>query len=90
MMMSKTFACRGSCDPQIFRALLALIRDHVIGDLGSLAQVAQAGLLDRRDMDEHVLATTAIGLDETVALGRVKPLHRAAWHAARPENEGPD
>jgi hypothetical protein len=36
--------------------------------------------LDGRDMDEHVLAATAVGLDETVTLGRIEPLHCTAWH----------
>jgi len=51
-------------------------------DLGAFAQIAQARPLDGRDMDEHVLPATAIGLDETVTLGRIDPPYRSAWHVA--------
>jgi hypothetical protein len=50
--------------PQIFRRFLALVRHDVIGDLGTLAQVAQARPLDGRDMDEYVLGAT-VRLDKT-------------------------
>jgi hypothetical protein len=63
---------------QIFRALFVLVRHDIIGDLGAFAQIAQARPLDGRDMDEHVLPATAIGLDETVTLGRIEPLFRLA------------
>src|SRR5271170_5053142 len=42
----------------------------------ALVEGRQAGLLDRRDMDENVLAA-ALGLNEPITLGRVEPLHRA-------------
>src|ERR1700689_425088 len=69
-----------SLHPQIFRALLAAGHHDVVGHLGSFGQRRKSRFLERGDMDEHVLVATAIGLDETVTLGRIEPLHCAAWH----------
>jgi hypothetical protein len=52
---------------QIFRRFLALVRDYVIRDLVAFAEVIQTSLLDSRDMDEYVLAATAVGLNEAIA-----------------------
>jgi hypothetical protein len=68
-----------SLNPEIFRALFALVRDDVVRDLGAFAQV-EASLLDRRDMDEHVPPAAAVRRDEPVTLGRIKPLYSPAWH----------
>jgi hypothetical protein len=68
---------------QVFRALLAAVWHDVERHLGTLAQVAQASLLDGRDMDEHVLGAT-VRLDEPVTLGRVKPLHGSCRHVRTP------
>ena len=38
----------------------------------------QAGALDGRDMDKHVLAT-ACRLNEAVTLLRIEPFHRGIW-----------
>ena len=70
----------GLLHPQILRRFLALVRDDVIGDLVALPQL-DAGFLDCRDMDEHVLAA-AIRLNKAVALRRVEPLYRTTRHVA--------
>jgi hypothetical protein len=71
-------------NPQISGRLLAAIADDVVGDLGTLAQVVQPGLLKSRDMDEHVLAATAVRLNETITFIRVKPLHSTCRHVRTP------
>src|SRR5215510_6585307 len=43
----------------------------------ALVQGADAGLLERRGMDEHVLAAV-LRLDEAITLGRVEKLHRTS------------
>jgi hypothetical protein len=55
-------ACQGSRHLQIFSTLFALVRNNVERDLGALDQRTEARLLHRRDMDEHVLAATAVRL----------------------------
>src|SRR6266436_5967355 len=47
---------RALTSPQIFRRFLAAVRDDIERHLGAIRQAVQAGLLDGRDMDEHVLA----------------------------------
>jgi hypothetical protein len=69
---------------QIFRTLFALVWNDVVGDLVALTEVIQASLLNGRDMDEHILAATAIRRDETIPLGRVEPLHSTCRHVRSP------
>ena len=52
----QAFALQSSLRPQIFCALFAPVRDDIERHLGAFAQIAQAGLFDCRDVDEHVLA----------------------------------
>ena len=52
-------------------------------DLLVVLEALEAGALDGADVDEHVLAAV-VGRDETVALGRVEPLHRSGRHRLRP------
>src|SRR6476659_4285789 len=54
-------------DPQIFCGFLAAVRNHLVTHLGTLIQVAEAGLLDSRNVDEHVLAAV-VGLNEPITL----------------------
>src|SRR5258706_12783036 len=68
---------RSSLHPQIFRRFLAAVRDDIERHLGAIRQAVQAGLLDRRDMDEHVLAAP-FRLNENATLRRVEPLHSTA------------
>jgi len=42
-------------------------------------EIADAGALDRRDMNEHILRTV-IGLDEAETLCGVEPFHRSNSH----------
>jgi hypothetical protein len=69
---------------QIFRTLFALVWNDVVGDLVALAEVVQAGLLNGRNMDEHILTATAIRRDETIPLSRVEPLHSTCRHVHSP------
>ena len=57
----------------------ALVRHEVELDLLAFRQVAHAGALDGADVDEGVLAAV-VGLDETEALGGVKPFHGSHGH----------
>src|SRR5690606_6545107 len=50
-----------------------------IGDFLVVVQAGQAGALDRRNMDEHVLAAV-IGCDEAIAFGGVEPFYGAGSH----------
>ena len=65
-----------------FSRFLAAVRDDVEADLGSLSQAVIAGLLNRRNMDKHVLAA-AVRLNEAVTLLPVEPLHGNSRHPAR-------
>jgi hypothetical protein len=82
-MISRANIASASRDAQVFRALLAPVRRDFERYLGSFAQVAEAGLLDGRDMDEDVFAAS-VRLDEAVALGPVKPLNRPHRHVQSP------
>src|ERR1019366_435768 len=55
----KISARMASRDPQIFRRLLAAVVDDVECHLVAFAKV-DAGLLDGRDMDEHVWAAAVL------------------------------
>jgi len=52
--------------PSNFQQIPCTVADDIVAHLGALIEAAQAGLLYGRDMDEHVLATTAVRLDETI------------------------
>src|ERR1700709_2608917 len=58
---------------------LAAVGDFLVFHRLSLIERRKAGLLDRRNMHEHVLAAIA-GLDKSETLGRVKPLHSTFSH----------
>src|SRR5262249_35054502 len=64
---------------EIVRRLLAAVAGHFIVDHLALVERAQAGPLDRRDMDEHVSAAV-LGLNEPKTLRRVEPFHCASSH----------
>ena len=64
-------------DAPLRRAVAAGLQ--FVGDLLVVLQTRQPGALDRRDVDEHVLAAV-IRLDEAVALGGVEPFHSAGSH----------
>src|SRR6266446_1716736 len=75
---SRRLGC-STADLEVFGGLLAPIAGNfVLNDL-PLVESAQAGTLDRGNVDEHVLAA-ALRLNESVALGRVEPLHGSGSH----------
>src|ERR1700751_5348423 len=47
--------------------------EQFVADLGPLGEPGVTRLLERRDVDEHVLSA-AIGLDKSISLGWIKPL----------------
>src|SRR6516225_5761176 len=64
---------------EIVRRFLAAITDNLIFDHLTLVERTQAGTLDSGDMDEHVSAAV-LGLNESIALGRVEPFDDASSH----------
>ena len=55
-----------SLDLEVFRGVLtAIVHDFILNNL-ALIEGAQAGTFDRRDMDEHILAS-ALRLNESIA-----------------------
>src|ERR1700709_2327589 len=58
---------------------LAAVGDFLVFHRLSFIEGRKTGLLDRRNMNEHVLAAIA-GLDKSETLGRVKPLHSTFSH----------
>jgi hypothetical protein len=64
---------------QVFGRCFAFARDFFKFDDLPLIKAAQPGSLDRRDMDEHVLAAS-LGLNKSVAFLRIEPLHGAFSH----------
>src|SRR5262249_29224782 len=64
---------------EVLRRLLAAVADHFIFDRLTLVEGGQAGALDRGDVDEYIFAA-ALGLNESIALRRVEPLHGASSH----------
>src|SRR6266540_4415237 len=73
-----------SLDLEINRRCLPAVLFELILDLLSFIKRAQSGALDRGDMHEHVLAAATLRLNESIAFGRVEPLHRAARHCRSP------
>jgi tetratricopeptide (TPR) repeat protein len=69
-------------DFQVLRRGLAAIGYFVVLDRLAFVERRQTGLLDGRNMHEHVLAARR-GLDESITLGRVEPLHCTFGHSRR-------
>ena len=59
----------------------AAVRHDLEGNALTFPQFAKAGAFDGADMDKHVL-TTALGLDESIPLLRVEPLHGTVAHGS--------
>jgi hypothetical protein len=70
-------------NPKISGRLLAAVRNYFIAYLGALIETAQPGSLDGRNMYKHILAA-AVGLNKSIAFGRVEPLNRAYCHVVSP------
>src|SRR5713226_6950883 len=71
-----------SPDPQILRRSLPLVGHFLITHLCTLIECAEPSFFDRGDVHEHILAAV-IGLNESLALCCVEPLHRASRHLGR-------
>jgi hypothetical protein len=54
-----------------------------VAHLGALIETAQAGSFYGRDVHKHVLAAV-VGLNKSVPLSRVKPLHCTRCHVSTP------
>src|SRR5262245_45919918 len=70
-----------SPDLEVLRRFLATIADDFVLDGLPFVESAQSCALNRRNVNEHVLAAT-LRLNESVALGRVEPLHCSLRHLA--------
>jgi hypothetical protein len=70
---------QGSFDLEVASGLLAAIRHDLVLELLTFIERAQAGALDRRYMNENILAA-ALRLNESVAFLRIEPLHRTERH----------
>jgi len=77
-------------NPQIVRACLAgfAIGDELKRNLVAFIQVRQSSALDSADVHEHVLAAV-VGLDETISLLTVEPLHCTCRHSLSLRYQGP-
>src|ERR1700682_4093380 len=73
--------CRSAllADSKIFRGRFAPVLHLLIAHLGTLIEVAQAGLFHGRDVYKHVFAAV-IGLNKSKSLSRVEPLHNTSRH----------
>src|SRR5262249_24645472 len=73
----------GSLDLKVHcRCFPAVLLDLIL-DVLPFVERAQSRALDCGDVDEHVLAAT-LQLNESIALIRIEPLHRAARHCRSP------
>jgi hypothetical protein len=70
-------------DSQIFRRCFAAIFRLFIAHLGALIEGAQTGSFHGRDVHKNVFAAL-IGLNKSIALSGVKPLHNTRRHARSP------
>src|SRR5262247_1206385 len=64
---------------EILGRLLAAVADQLVLDHLTFVERAQAGALDRGDMDEYVFAAV-LRLNESIAFRRVEPFHGASSH----------
>jgi len=70
-------------DPQIFRGHLAAVFLLFITDLGTFIKGAQTGPFHCRDVHENIFAAVG-GLNKSISLGRVEPLHSPYSHCRYP------
>src|SRR5262249_51120035 len=71
-----------SLDLEIHRRCFPAVLFDLILDVLPFIEGGQSSALDCGDVDEHILA--ACLLNESIALGRIEPLHRAARHCRSP------
>jgi hypothetical protein len=72
--------CAGSLNPEIFGRRFASVGHLLILDNLPFIQTAEAGLLNRGDVDEHVLAAATLRLNKSVPFLRIEPLHGTCRH----------
>ena len=70
-------------DSQIFGGRLATVAHFFVAHLGTLIEAAQSRFFDGRDVHEDILAA-AVGLNESISLGRVEPFHSTCRHVRSP------
>src|SRR5215469_7252092 len=75
----------GSRNFQIFRRGSAAVGNKFVLHRLALVERAQAGALNGRDVNEHILIAGR-RLDEPVALGRIEPLDAALLHRLSPKS----
>src|SRR5579862_5356293 len=69
---------------EVYRRGLALLAAlELVVELLAFPQIAHPRPLDSRDMDKNILGAV-VGLNESVALLRVKPLNRTRSHSSLP------
>ena len=66
-------------DSQIFSGRLATVAHFLVAHLGTFIEAAQSRSFDGRDVHEDILAA-AVGLNESISLGCVEPLHSTCRH----------
>jgi hypothetical protein len=69
-----TLAIARTCGEVTFSAVFF----DLILDLLPFIERAQPGTLNSGDVNKHVPAATALRLNESIAFGRIEPLHSAA------------
>src|SRR6266853_6654715 len=70
--------------PEVYRRGLALLAAlELVVELLAFPQIAHSRALDGGDMDKNILGAV-IGLNETIALLRIKPLNRTRSHSSLP------
>ena len=63
----------------MFCRCFSFVRDFLVFDNLPLIEAGEAGFLDSRDMDKHILAAV-LRLNKSIPLLRVEPLHGAERH----------
>jgi hypothetical protein len=74
---------RRSSYPEVFGGLFPAISHDFEAYLRTLIEAAQSRLFYSRNVNEHVLAAS-VGLNKSIALRRVEPLHRTYSHVRFP------
>jgi hypothetical protein len=81
--MFERYPVTGLFDLEIFRRRFSAVAYNFELDLLAFIECRQTSLLHSRNMHKHILPT-ALRLDESIAFGRIKPLHSPARHQSSP------
>ena len=82
-MLGAGTGVRRSTYPEVFGGFFPAVGHDFVAHLRTFIQTAQTCSLNGRDMDEHVFAAS-VGLNKSIALCRVEPLHRTYRHVYSP------